>query len=124
MQPSPAAADLLAIVAEVLSTDAVPALSGPAQHRVRVAASLVQIIERELRLGADAAQREQASLSQLFGMADHDSLESVRHHAAQALRSGFADDPRAEASVWTALMAAVRDDLAIAKPGHDNWTGD
>ena len=35
-----------------------------------------------------------------------------------------ADDPAAEADTWTALLALVRDDLAISKPGHDGWQGD
>ena len=61
MQPRPTAAELLAIVAEVLDRDIVPALDGPVQHHARVAASLVAIVERELRLAPDAADAELAA---------------------------------------------------------------
>jgi hypothetical protein len=36
----------------------------------------------------------------------------------------MADDDATNARVWHTLMAVVRDDLAIAKPGHDAWDGD
>lgn len=125
MQPPPTAADLLAVVAEVLTDEVVPALSGPAQHHARVAASLVGIVEREWRLGADQAVAERAALTELLGAADTDaSLLELRERLAGALRSGLADTDEADRRVWTTLMDAVRGDLAIAKPGHDVWEGD
>ena len=63
MQPRPTAAELLACVTEVLEQEIVPALDGPAQHHARVAASLVAIVERELRLGDGAADREREALA-------------------------------------------------------------
>ena len=122
MQPRPRADELLATVAEVLEREIVPALSGPAQHHARVAANLVAIVERELRLGPDASAREVETLRRLLGVADG-GLDELRTRLAGELRSGLADDPARAAEIWPALMELVRDDLAICKPGHDSWDG-
>ena len=124
MQQPPSAADLLATVAEVLEREIVPALGGPTQHHARVAASLVGIVERELRLGPDAAERERAAIDRLLGPDATASLAERRHDLASRLRAGFADDASVDVEVWDALMDAVRADLSIAKPGHDGWAGD
>ena len=133
MQQSPTAAELLATVVEVLSDEVVPVLTGPLQHHARVAANIVAIVERELRLGGDAAARERAAIAALLGVAtsDHvasddgaDDLEALRVRLAAELRRGMADDEATNADVWHTLMAVVRDDLTIAKPGHDSWDGD
>ena len=123
MQQPPTAADLLATVAEVLEREVVPALGGPVQHHARVAASVVAIVERELRLGPAAAERERTALARLLGD-DGSDLAALRHALAARVRAGFADDPTIEADVWDELMRAARDDLSIAKPGHDAWDGD
>ena len=86
VQPRPTAAELLAIVAEVLERDIVPALDGPVQHHARVAANLVAIVERELRLAPGAAIDELAAVDSLL----HDrpgrprpSSGPARHGAAR-----------------------------------------
>jgi len=130
VQQPPTAAELLATVMEVLSDDVVPALSGPVQHNARVAANLVAIVERELRLGGDAATREQAAIATLLDEVSGDTtnrdldLATLREKLAAELRRGLADDEVTDERVWHALMAVVRDDLTIAKPGHDAWDGD
>ena len=123
MQQPPSAADLLSTVVEVLTDEVVPALTGPAQHHARVAANLVAIVERELRLGGDAATREHAAIAALLDDEISD-LATLRARLAAELRRGMADDETTDATVWHTLMAAVRDDLSIAKPGHDAWDGD
>ncbi len=144
MQPRPTAIELLAAVASVIEEQLVPALTGPAQHHARVAASLVGIVERELRLGPEADALERASLMTLLesigappagvdtasadnASADNastDSLAALRVSVAKALRAGGADDDAAGAVAWPVLMDGVRRDLAIVKPGHDAWEGD
>ena len=133
MQQPPTAAELLSAVVEVLTDDVVPALTGPVQHNARVAANLVAIVERELRLGGDAATRERAAIAALLGDRTSDlatsdlvtsDLAMLRARLAAELRSGMADDETTDEIVWRTLMAAVRDDLTIAKPGHDAWDGD
>lgn len=136
MQPPPTAADLLAAVAEVLNDEIVPALQGPAQHHARVAASLVGIVERELRLGPDADDAERRALATLLGTTDGDAttsdapavggldLTELRQILAGRLRAGLADDPDVASRVLDVLFDTVRADLAIAKPGHAEWEGD
>lgn len=126
MQPRPTASEILTVVAELIEQHLVPVLSGPAQHQARVAANLVGIVERELRLGPDQAAREVASLrvaldDAAIAVAD---LVPARTRFAEALRGGLADDPVVDAATWEMLFASVRDDLAISKPGHDGWQGD
>ena len=134
MQQPPTAAELLAIVGEVLADEVVPVLTGPVQHHARVAANLVAIVERELRLGGDAARRERVAIAALLGVdvgvdvgVDDDragDLAALRGRLAAELRRGMADDDTSNERVWHMLMAVARDDLAIAKPGHDAWDGD
>jgi Domain of unknown function (DUF6285) len=125
VQQPPTAAELLSTVVEVLTDDVVPALTGPVQHHARVAANLVAIVERELRLGGDAATRERAAIAALLDSDDGTSdVATLRARLAAALRSGMADDETIDENVWRTLMAVVRDDLSIAKPGHDAWDGD
>jgi uncharacterized protein DUF6285 len=138
VQQPPTAADLLATVVEVLDAEVVPALTGPVQHQARVAANVVAIVERELRLGGGAAARERASIAALLGVADvadladladddatdTEHLASLRARLAAELRRGMADDATMNERVWRALMAVAADDLSIAKPGHDAWDGD
>ena len=130
VQQSPTAAELLATVMEVLGDEVVPSLTGPVQHHARVAANLVAIVERELRLGGDAASREHAAIAALLddigdGRTQRNvDLATLRGQLAAELRRGMADDKATNARVWQTLMAVVRDDLTIAKPGHDAWDGD
>jgi len=123
VQPRPTAAELLAAVAEVLEQEVVPATTGPVQHRARVAASLVGIVERELRLAAAADRREAKVVAELVPGTSGDLLGD-RTLLAQALRGGLADDEADHARIWPALVELVRADLAVVKPGHDGWTGD
>ena len=111
-------------MAQVLDEEIVPALSGPAQHHARVAASLVAIVERELRLAPDAAERERAITARLLGeeIDPGTDLVEVRAELARRLRAGLADAD--DGTAWSALMDSVRDDLAISKPGHDSWDGE
>lgn len=125
MQPRPTAVEILTVIGEVLERDIVPALSGPVQHQARVAASLVGIVERELRLAADADRAEVAAVTALLGAGEHgEDLAALRAELVEQLRAGLADDPAAEADVWRTLFDSVRADLAIVKPGHDDWQGD
>jgi Domain of unknown function (DUF6285) len=126
MQPRPTASELLEAVARVLEEQIVPALSGPVQHNARVAASLVSIVERELRLSPAADATELATLRSALG-ADAPaaaSLADLRTSFASALRSGLADDDAKSRELWSVLMAGVKSDLAVVKPGHDGWSGD
>ena len=125
MQYRPTAAELLADIATLLEDEVIDALDGPVQHKVRVAANLARILEREVALAAANADRETATIRVLFGLPSDDPtpLPELRARLAGALRAG--DLPGlSETAVWQALVDMTRDDLAIAKPGHDSWRGD
>lgn len=126
MQPRPTHEEILRDVAALLDEVLVPALSGPAQHQARVAASLIGIVHREVQLasGNDAAERE-AWIDVLGDDAPVDAdLLTLRRAVADALRDGLADAPQTDAAVWPVLLRTTRADLAIVKPGHDSWDGD
>lgn len=136
MQPRPSAAEILATVAEVLEQQVVPALKGQVQHNARVAASLVAIVEREIRLAPAADRAEADALAALLAAAPDGGtsgsdgtggigdVAALRARFAAALRAGMADDDDDARRVWPVLMDGVRADLAVVKPGHDSWSGD
>ena len=117
MHQPPSAAQLLRTVAETLTAEAIPALTGPIQHRVRVAANIVEIVARELELGEATRQTERRLLMELAG---HDDPAVVAH----LLRSGAADDPVEHDRIRDLLTEIARGDLAIAKPSYGDWDGD
>lgn len=124
MQNEPDSADLLAVVAEVLTDEVVPKLTGAAQHHARVAANLVAIVEREIRLADDNDARESARLRGVLGDERPDDLREARTALDASLRAGLGDDPERFASIWSDLLDAVRRDLAVCKPGYDDWESD
>jgi hypothetical protein len=126
MQPRPTAEEILRDVAALLDDVLVPALSGPAQHQARVAASLIGIVHREVQLAPENDAAECEAWIGLLGEAApaHADLLTLRREVANALRSGRADSPQANAAVWPVLLRATKADLAIVKPGHDSWDGD
>jgi hypothetical protein len=119
MQYEPSAEDLLAAMAELVEDELLPALPDALKHKCRVAANLARIIERQERLGPDAAARESERLRALLGEEGGSGTLSAR--LAQRIRED--DDPEFQRQAWEALVAIARDDLAIAKPGHDAWEG-
>src|SRR5262245_36328426 len=115
MQYQPSAGELLAAIAELLEDDLLPAVPDALKHRTRVAANLARILEREEALGPAAAARERERLAALVGGG------GGAGELARRVRSD--DDPTFQREAWEALVAICRDDLAIAKPGHDAWEG-
>lgn len=121
MQYQPSAAELLAAIAELLEDEVQGVVPATLTHKTRVAANLARILERQEALGPAAAGRERERLASLAGDgADGDTVELARQ-VAQRIRTD--DDPAFERRAWDALVAICRDDLAIAKPGHDAWEG-
>lgn len=134
MQYQPSADELLAAIAELLEDELLPALPDALKHKCRVAANLARILEREERLGPGAAASERERLRALLGDAgdasDADDAsdsggasDTVELSRRLAGRIRVDDDPDLQRRAWDALVAIARDDLAIAKPGHDAWEG-
>jgi hypothetical protein len=119
MQYRPNAPELLSAIAELLEGEVLPAAPPALQHKVRVAAHLAGMLEREQHLGAENDRRERELLAGLLG---HDGeVPELSAELAGRLRTGGND--ALEAAAWPALVEIARADLAIAKPGHDGWEG-
>lgn len=123
MQYRPTAGELLTDVATLLESEVLEAVSGPLQHRVRVAANLVRIVEREIRLGPAAAQDERHRISLLLNDFDAD-LPTLRSALATRLADPEPLGAPFDRAVYDSLLATARDDIAIAKPGYAEWTSD
>ena len=120
MQYRPTAPELLDAIADLLTNEVLPVVPSEVQHKVRVAANLSTILREEFRSGSAADERERALLSEL--LASTGSTESLREVLATRLR--ISDDADFNAKAWDVLVATSRDELAIAKPGHDAWEGE
>ena len=119
MQYVPSAANFLATMADLLDNELLPALPPSLQHKARVAANVCRILERQNELEPAAMQREHDRLAKVLG---HDGERvDLSAELTNTLRSS--SDTGFDAAAWEAIVAIVRDDLAIAKPGHDGWEG-
>jgi hypothetical protein len=102
----PAAADLVAAVAEFLGDRVLPAVDGELRYLVLVSVNALGVVERELAAGDGPSRRHAARLHEL-GCADDAEL-------AAKSRDGSID--AADPVALAAVRAAVRDKLAIADP--------
>jgi hypothetical protein len=121
MQQRPTAAELLADISSLL-TEVVDIVPDAVRHRVRVAANLSGIVERELRLGPEAAEAERARLASLLDASETTDLASLRTQLVDRLNASEPLTPTESAAIYDVLLATVRDDLAISKPGYEQWT--
>ena len=129
MQYEPSAEQLLDAIAELLEDDVLAAVPDVLKHRARVAGNLARILERQEALGPAATVRERERLTALVGTMrgpdrgpdGGDSTVELSRQLAQRIRTD--DDPDFQRRAWDALVAICREDLAIAKPGHDAWEG-
>lgn len=116
----PDAPELLAAIRTLLHDHVLPAVPADLQHRVRVAANLAGILEREARSGRGLEARERDLIGDVVGRdlaLDDDAPAQLDEH----LRGGV-DDAEAD-RIWQVLVAICRDDLAVCKPGHDAYEG-
>ncbi len=113
MEDRPTAAELLRAVGDLLADEVLPVVDVTIAHKVRVAANLCRIVERELMIGGDAAERERQDLAAVLG---HEaSLAVLNDELATRLRS--ADDEFLAATIDMLIDATVGK-LAIDKPGY------
>ena len=151
MQNLPSTERLLADIALLLESDVLAAVPSSLQHNVRVAANLCRILEREAAsrevedraIGRDSAvpyselERYRTALGLGADVGDLEVLDRVVDSIGAAFASGAAgpptgsecvtqqlpDNPDDRVRLWHALVETVRADLAVCKPGYDDWTG-
>ncbi len=104
----PDAGELLDAVREFIERDVIPVLEGRRRFHALVAANVVAMVERELRLGPAQATAHAERLARL-GVADEADL-------ARAIRAGDLADRAAE--VREVVRATVADKLRVANPGY------
>lgn len=118
MQDRPDAAELLAVIAQTLEREVMPALDRALEYRVRVAANLARIVERELRLAPELLARERSLLESLVGPGEN--VLELNARLAARLRSG-ATDVEFERRAQLLLAEVARGKLAIARPGYESY---
>ena len=104
----PTASELVEAVTEFLRDEVMEESSGRLRFHARVAANVLEIVERELRMGSEVAETHARRLERL-GVADDAGL-------AQAIRDGRFDDRVGE--LVAELRAATRERLRIANPRY------
>lgn len=118
MQDEPTPQDLLARVAHFLREAALPALDAPhLAFQARVAANAVDLVIRQLDLGAAGEAAEHARLVTLLGR--DDTLTALNN----ALADGIADrsiDPT-DRAVMAHLAASTREKLAVDQPRYSGY---
>ena len=104
----PTAAELVEAVREFLERDVMAATEGRVQFHTRVAVNALKMVERELDMGPDQAERHRARLSG-FDVDDEAGL-------AARIRSGELDDryDEVKAAVWETVL----DRLRVANPKY------
>lgn len=109
LSPAP---DMLATIRDYLEQEILPELRDDKWFNVKVAANMLAMIERELRLGPQADAEERARLAELLGIPG--PLEELNRALAQAIRGGdiAPDDPR----LLDHLRRTTADALAINNP--------
>jgi hypothetical protein len=120
VQYRPSAAELLDTIGNLLDDEVMSSVPGALKHQVRVASNLSRILQREAVLSPGAWERERERLVELLG--HEGEVTDLSAELAGRLRTG--DDLSFERDAWETLVAVARDDLAIAKPGHDSWEGE
>jgi hypothetical protein len=114
VQDRPTAAEAVEAVSSYLKEELLGELEGAAGFQVRVAANLLAIVERELRLGPELERGERARLAALLG--HEGELAQLNRELAAAIRSGEIDD-RSEA-LRAHLLATARERLEVANPRY------
>ncbi len=120
MKYRPDDAELLDAISALLEDEVMPAVGPGLQHKVRVAANLARILQRQQALEPAALEKERRGLAALLGHTGE--LRDLRAELDRRLREK--DASLGEDEVWDVLVAVARDDLAAAKPGYDAWEGE
>ncbi|SPD63227.1 conserved protein of unknown function [Cupriavidus taiwanensis] len=117
MQDTPDAAGLIDAVTAFLRDTAIPNLGGRAAFDARVAANVLDIVARELRLAPAALAAEQERLRALLGT--DGTLAELNQRLCEAIASGRfeAATPGLAGHLWAVTLAK----LAVDQPGYSSY---
>lgn len=104
----PTAAELLEALREWMERDLLPAVEGRLQFHTRVAINMVEIVAREIELGA-SQQLSHADVLQALGASDDATL-------ATAIKNGEYDSDLI--SLLNALRPVIEDKVRVANPKY------
>ncbi len=108
--------ELVSSVRDYLRGDVMAATEGRINFLARVASNSLDIVLRELSLGAPQRALEQQRLRVLFDASADDDLEALRWRLVHALRNGSM--PLDEPGLADHLRQTVVNQLAIDQPGY------
>jgi hypothetical protein len=111
----PSAQQLVESVREWLERDVLAGTTGRLQFHTRVAINVLAMVERELELGPEQAERHRERLTDL-GFANDEELVAAIRNASGAPQTP--DEISREAAIRAAVWASVRDKLAVANPKY------
>lgn len=127
MQDRPSSIELLEAAADFVDRQIVPSIEGQRQFQARVAANVMRIVAREIRLEDPQVRAEVRALSTLLGhQAPHlHGLDDLRKAAfklneelSTRIRDGEADMSPWREQVLAAVRQIVEDKLKIADPRY------
>ncbi|MBN3854752.1 hypothetical protein G3N59_15310 [Paraburkholderia sp. Ac-20340] len=114
----PSAGQLLEAVSAFLRDEALPALQGAAAYKARVAASMLDIVRRELVLAPDARVREEQALRELLGERSGTTDALTRTLCERIANDAIdLDTPGVATFLWQITL----DKLAVDQPGYDTY---
>ena len=117
MREQPSAAELIDAVAEFITRDLAPTLTGRLAFHARVAANVLAIVKRELTLGLDADRADAARLAALLGI--EGTPAALTEDLCRRIAAGeiAADDPALIEHLWATTLAT----LAVDQPGYATY---
>jgi len=117
MREQPSAPELLDAVAEFLTREVMPALSGRLAFHARVAANVLGIVRREMTLGPDADRADAARLAALLGHTG--DAAALTAELCEQIASGAVapEDPRLIDHLWATTLAT----LAVDQPNYASY---
>jgi hypothetical protein len=129
MQSHPAMSELLEAVRDLIERRVLPAATEPdLRYRARIAAHLLEVVERELIGRTERLMAELGRLDELLGRSPRAALENpARLHAmveegnralCERIRAGDADGGPWRSRVFAHVRATVRDQVAIDNPAE------
>src|SRR5580693_5808399 len=117
MREQPSAVELIDAVAEFITRDLAPTLTGRLAFHARVADNVLAIVKRELTLGPDADRADAERLAALLGTEGEPA--ALTEELCRRIAGGeiAADDPALIDHLWATTLGT----LAVDQPGYATY---